>query len=84
MTFDARSGINPAVYLVLAQVITTMGKGTFRSIAEFVTRLDIFPGGVAVGTERLVVTGVAGLAGRSGIEPMLAHEIRSAMVEGTP
>lgn len=62
MTFDARHRIYSAVNFVPAHIITTMWKGALWGIAVFITRLDIFPVGMAVRTERFVVAGVAGLA----------------------
>lgn len=84
MTFDARNGVNPSVDFVLAHIIATMREGAFGGITEFIARLDIFPVGVAVGAERFVVAGVAGLPGRSGIKTVPVHKIRCAMIECSP
>jgi hypothetical protein len=84
MAFDARHRIHSAVNFVLAHVIATMRKGSLGTVAEFVTRLDIFLIGVTVCTERFVMAGVTGLASGSSIKTVLAHKIRSAMIEGTP
>lgn len=84
MAFDTRNRVNPAVNPVLGHIITTMWKGTFGSITEFIARLDILPVGMTVGTERFMVARVAGLTGRSRIKTVLDHKIGRAMIKGAP
>jgi hypothetical protein len=84
MTFNARNRINPAVNLMLVQVISPVRKVTLGNVAEFIAWLDILPVGVTVGTERFMMTGTAGLAGQRGIKAMLGHKIGGAVIEGAP
>jgi hypothetical protein len=60
VTLNAGGRVNPAVDLVLAQVIATVGQKPLGRFFILVARLDLFLVGVAIGTKGFLVTGVAG------------------------
>ncbi len=59
VTTEAASGVDPSVYPVLKNIIPAVGKPTFRRVRVLVARLRLLFIGVAVGTKRDLVAGVA-------------------------
>lgn len=82
MTFQARSWVDPAVDLVLCQVVPPMGHKTLGSVLELVTRFDLFFVGMTVGAEGLLVAEVADLFLLNG-EKLVTLVIISRMIQGS-
>jgi hypothetical protein len=51
MTANTGCRVDFTVDLMLAQIITTMGKVSFRGVGKLAARLDLFLVGMTVGTE---------------------------------
>jgi hypothetical protein len=60
MTDETGSRIDFAIDFMLAQIIATMGKVTFRRTGELAAGLDLCLVGVTIGTESFLMAGGAG------------------------
>jgi hypothetical protein len=60
MTLNAGGRVNPAVYPVLAQVVTTVRQEPLGRFFILVARFDLFLVGVAIGAKGFLMTGIAG------------------------
>jgi hypothetical protein len=80
MTGETGRGIDPAVDLVLGQVISQVRQCSFRGIFELVARFELLFVRMAVGAEGFRMTDFAGLLLLRGIELVLFDVIRPVAV----
>jgi hypothetical protein len=83
MTFDARCGIDPAVDLVLIEIIPLMRQCPLGGILKLVARFQFVPMCMAVGAKGLLVANHAGPALLLRVKPVTLGEI-ARMVQRCP
>ena len=84
MTLGTGSRIDPAIDLVLAQIVAAVRQRPLRGILVLVARLDLFLVGMAIGTERFLMAGGTGKFLLRGIKPVLKVKIVRLVIEGAP
>ena len=84
MAFHTRDRINPAVDLVLAEIIATVRQRPFRGILVLVTWLYFLLVGMAIGTKGFFVADGAGKFLLLGIVPVLLIKADRFVIELSP
>jgi hypothetical protein len=75
MTSHAGSRVDPAVDLMLVEIVPPVGQASFRRVFILVARLQFFLVRVAVGAKGLFMTDGAGLTLLLRIEPVPRREV---------
>lgn len=83
MTFQAGGGIDFAVNLVLAQIISPVGQAPFHGLQILVARFYLFLVGMAVRAEGFLMTGGTGKF-RSCVIAVFDVEIGRLVIQGAP
>ena len=84
MALHTGSRIDPAIDLVLAQIVTTVWQRPLRGVLVFVARFDLFLVSMAIDTEGFLMAGITGSLLLACIKSMLRIKIVSLVIEGTP
>jgi len=84
MALYARGRVDPAVDLVLTEIVTPVRKRTFRRIGKLVAGLDFFLVRMAVDTERFLMASGACLTGSACVKAVFFIKIGRLVIHGAP